>query len=32
MIDEKGKLVDMAEPKVKPNDEKIVSWVKKLST
>jgi glutathione peroxidase len=32
MIDEKGKLVDMAEPKVKPDDEKIVSWVKKQST
>lgn len=31
MIDEKGKLVDMAEPKVKPDDEKIVSWIKKQS-
>ncbi|WP_339736727.1 glutathione peroxidase [uncultured Sunxiuqinia sp.] len=28
MIDEKGHLVDYAEPKTKPNDEKIVNWVK----
>ncbi|MBW8325432.1 MAG: glutathione peroxidase [Prolixibacteraceae bacterium] len=29
LIDENGKLVDMVEPKVKPDDEKIVSWIKK---
>lgn len=29
LIDESGKLVDMVEPKVKPDDEKIVSWIKK---
>jgi glutathione peroxidase len=29
MIDENGKLVDMVEPKVKPDDEKILSWIKK---
>jgi glutathione peroxidase len=28
LIDENGKLVDMVEPKVKPDDEKILSWVK----
>lgn len=28
LIDENGKLVDMVEPKVKPDDEKIVSWIK----
>lgn len=27
MIDENGKLVDYAEPKVSPLDEKIVSWI-----
>lgn len=29
LIDENGKLVDMVETKVKPDDEKIVSWIKK---
>jgi glutathione peroxidase len=29
MIDENGKLVDMVAPKVKPDDEKILSWIKK---
>jgi glutathione peroxidase len=29
LIDEKGKLVDMVPTKVKPDDEKIVSWIKK---
>jgi glutathione peroxidase len=29
LIDEKGNLVDMVEPKVKPDDEKILSWIKK---
>jgi glutathione peroxidase len=29
LIDENGKLVDMVEPKVKPDDEKILSWIKK---
>lgn len=29
MIDENGKLVDMVEPKVKPDNEKILSWIKK---
>ncbi len=29
LIDEKGHLVDMVEPKVKPDDEKILSWIKK---
>lgn len=29
LIDENGKLVDMVEPKVKPDDEKIVNWIKK---
>lgn len=28
MIDEQGNLVDMAEPKVKPDDAKIVAWIK----
>lgn len=28
LIDENGKLVDMVAPKVKPDDEKILSWVK----
>ena len=28
LIDENGNLVDMVEPKVKPDDEKILSWVK----
>jgi glutathione peroxidase len=28
MIDENGKLVDMVEPKVKPDNEKILSWIK----
>jgi len=28
LIDEKGNLVDMVEPKVKPDDEKIVNWIK----
>ena len=27
MIDEKGNLVDMATPRTKPNDEKIVKWI-----
>lgn len=27
LIDENGKLVEMLEPKVKPNDDKIVSWI-----
>jgi len=27
LIDEKGNLVDMVEPKVKPDDEKIVNWI-----
>jgi len=29
LIDENGKLVDMVPPKVKPDDEKILSWIKK---
>lgn len=29
LIDEKGNLVDMVPPKVKPDDEKILSWIKK---
>jgi len=29
LIDENGKLVDVIEPKIKPDDEKIVSWIKK---
>jgi len=29
LIDEKGKLVDMVSPKVKPDDEKILSWITK---
>ncbi|MDP3641840.1 MAG: glutathione peroxidase [Bacteroidota bacterium] len=29
LIDENGKLVDMVAPKVKPDDEKILSWIKK---
>ena len=29
LIDENGKLVDMVEPKVKPDDDKILSWIKK---
>jgi len=29
LIDENGKLVDMVDPKVKPYDEKILSWIKK---
>ena len=28
MIDENGKLVDVVDPKVKPDDDKIVSWIK----
>ena len=28
MIDEKGKLVDVVDPKVKPDDNKIVNWIK----
>ena len=28
LIDENGHLVDMVKPKVKPNDEKILSWIK----
>lgn len=28
LIDENGKLIDMVETKVKPDDEKIVSWIK----
>lgn len=28
LIDEKGHLVKMVEPKTKPDDEKIVSWIK----
>jgi glutathione peroxidase len=28
LIDENGQLVDMVEPKVKPDDEKIVGWIK----
>ncbi|NQU32026.1 MAG: glutathione peroxidase [Bacteroidetes bacterium] len=29
LIDENGKLISKVEPKVKPDDEKIVSWIKK---
>lgn len=29
LIDEKGSLVDMVAPKVKPDDDKILSWIKK---
>ena len=29
LIDENGNLADMVEPKVKPNDERIISWLKK---
>ncbi len=29
LIDENGKLVDVVDPKVKPDDDKIVSWIKK---
>jgi len=29
LIDENGKLVDMVSPKVKPDDEKITSWITK---
>jgi glutathione peroxidase len=29
LIDENGKLVDVVDPKVKPYDEKILSWIKK---
>ena len=29
LIDENGKLVDVVEPKIKPDDDKIVSWIKK---
>ena len=29
LIDEKGNLVDVVAPKVQPNDEKILSWLKK---
>ncbi len=29
LIDENGHLVDVIDPKVKPDDEKIVSWIKK---
>jgi glutathione peroxidase len=28
LIDENGQLVDMVDPKTKPDDEKIVSWIK----
>ena len=28
MIDEKGNLVDVVDPKVKPDDDKIVNWIK----
>ena len=28
LIDEKGKLVDVVDPKVKPDDNKIVNWIK----
>jgi len=28
LIDEKGQLVDMVETKIKPDDEKIVNWIK----
>lgn len=29
LIDESGKLVDVIDPKVKPDDTKIVSWITK---
>ena len=29
LIDEKGNLVDVVDPKVKPDDEKSLSWIKK---
>ena len=29
LIDENGKLVDVVDPKIKPDDEKIVGWIKK---
>lgn len=29
LIDENGKFVDMIDPKVKPDDEKIISWITK---
>ena len=29
LIDENGKLVDVVDPKVKPDDDKILSWIKK---
>ena len=29
LIDDKGNLVDVVDPKVKPDDEKILSWIKK---
>lgn len=29
LIDENGKLVDVVDPKIKPDDEQIVSWIKK---
>jgi len=29
LIDENGHLVDVVDPKVKPDDDKIVSWIKK---
>ena len=29
LIDEKGNLVKMVEPKVKPNDEQILGWITK---
>lgn len=29
LIDENGKLVDVVDPKVKPDDDKIVGWIKK---
>lgn len=29
LIDEAGRLVDVIDPKVKPDDEKIISWIKK---
>ena len=27
LIDEQGNLVEMVEPKVKPDDEKIIAWI-----
>lgn len=31
LIDENGQLVDVVDPKVKPDDDKIVSWIKQKS-